>query len=321
MHYLIDQIFETASKKELYDKIDEVLQMSLDKQFVMKDVGLTSRLFNHWMAAGIIPNIPKAGDYRYEFSFLDLIWLHIVKELRVFGFPLNKIKVIYDQLMEPGPLLESIRQLSDDQKEQFINTIEQEPPENMDDEEKKGLVEFLKQELYHYENSQSGHYDLIISLLDLVVGGFLFYREETKFLIDHKGIVIPYFAHTPFGQIEELMEYAGFDKESYLTLSLMKFFRNFILKKENQDFIRSRNIVNDNEIYIMSLIREGKAKAITIKFDGQKPVMIEVTEEKKIFAASRLSETILKKQYQEIHIKTQDGNIAYANITTKKKLK
>jgi hypothetical protein len=67
-------------------------------------------------------------------------------------------------------------------------------------------------------------------------------------------------------------------------------------------------------------LREGKAKSITIRFKNQKPNIIEVTQERKIYAEARLSEVMLNRGYQDIIIKTENGNIAVTNITTKKKL-
>ena len=64
-----------------------------------------------------------------------------------------------------------------------------------------------------------------------------------------------------------------------------------------------------------------KANSITIKFEGHKPKLLEYTFEKKLYAESRISDVLIKRVYQEIIIKTQDGNIAFSSVTIKKKLK
>ncbi|MBU1719026.1 MAG: hypothetical protein KKA07_08120, partial [Bacteroidetes bacterium] len=86
------------------------------------------------------------------------------------------------------------------------------------------------------------------------------------------------------------------------------------------DYVKENRLLNENELHILSLLREGKAKSITIKFKNQKPHFIEVTQERKVFDEARLSEVMLGKGYQDITIKTENGTIAVTNITTRKKL-
>jgi hypothetical protein len=117
------------------------------------------------------------------------------------------------------------------------------------------------------------------------------------------------------------MQEWSLENESYLSISLFKFLKKFMVKEENDAFSLKIKLLNENESFILSLIRKGKAKEITIQFKDQAPTYIKVTRDQKIFAESRVSDAILGKGYQEISIKTQDGNISCANIVTKHKLK
>jgi len=150
---------------------------------------------------------------------------------------------------------------------------------------------------------------------------FLAYRCDVWIYIDYNATVIPYIEKTmDKKKLHGFMDEFSFDSESYICISLMKFFRKFVQDPKHLDFVRNNDILNENEQYILSLIREGKAKAITIRFEAEKPRYIEITKERKLDTASRLSEVLLNKGYQDIIIKTQNGDISFTNITTKKKL-
>lgn len=319
MSYFIDTMLETKNPEELFRMIDETEELKLGKQFIMKDIGLTSRVFNHWITTGLVTNTSKAGDYRYEFSFIELIWFNIVKELREYGFPLEIIKVVYKTLMEPILFRESINNLPDKEKNRLIADLEAHKETNPEYTE---YIKRIKDELFNPKTPNESFNDVFLIPLQLLFAGFLIDRTDIRLLINSNGNVFS--VSDKMGdaaRTQELMVEYGFDNESYVSISLLKFLKKFILKKENQQFTRDHNFLNENELYILSLIREGKAKAITIKFEAHKPKYIEITEEKKLFAESRISDTLLSRQYQEIIIKTQDGNISYANVTTKKKLK
>ena len=154
-----------------------------------------------------------------------------------------------------------------------------------------------------------------------MVNEFLLYRKDVKLLIDKNGKVIPYSdSFFEKEEFEKIQAELGFDSESFISISLIKFFRKFILNKANFNFIKENNILNENEAHILSLVREGKAQSITIKFKNEKPYLLEITGEKKIQAEARLSEIILNRGYQDISIKTENGNIVISNYTTKIKL-
>jgi hypothetical protein len=141
-----------------------------------------------------------------------------------------------------------------------------------------------------------------------------------RLLIDLEGNCIIDTGDVEHFNLEQDMQDVDFDNESYLNVSLVSLFKSIITEEKNIKYIKDNRLLNENELHILSLLREGKAKSITIKFKNQKPNIIEVTQEQKIFAEARLSEVMLNRGYQDIIIKTENGNIAVTNITTKKKL-
>lgn len=72
-----------------------------DKVFTIKDGGGVSyRLINHWMKEGLIDDgreDPSKG-WR-KLSIKDVVWLHIIRDLRRFGLPIEKIRAVHQSLM------------------------------------------------------------------------------------------------------------------------------------------------------------------------------------------------------------------------------
>jgi hypothetical protein len=84
-----------------------------------------------------------------------------------------------------------------------------------------------------------------------------------------------------------------------------------------------KNLVQltDSEQLLVDYIRGGQYKSIAVRFnDNRKPYLAELTEIKKLKKESRLYEIIYKGAYQEIEIKTQEGEIYSFKSTRKIKL-
>jgi DNA-binding transcriptional MerR regulator len=71
------------------------------------------RIINHWEANGLIANTRKDNKGWRRYSLVDVVWLHIIKELRAFGLSLEQIVKVKKNLSTPNvtsksefPLLE-----------------------------------------------------------------------------------------------------------------------------------------------------------------------------------------------------------------------
>jgi len=318
MKIFLDPIFEEEDVHVALSNTAMIGVLNLSRQFVMKDIEVTPRVFHHWALKGLVDVRPKQNEYNHVFSFVELIWFNIVNELRSYGFSLEKIKLVYDSVMEKLDFIKYINSLTDAEKEKLVNEIDEFPQEF--DEYKDKMKEEFKKELFDPDFFEEED-DLQIYALYFLIYSFLAFRSNVFLYIDTNANVIAYIERTTSKKkLRELMAERSFDSESYICISLMKFFRKFVQNPNYLDFIKDNDILNENEQYILSLIREGKAKAITIRFIDEKPISIEITKEKKINTAARLSEILLNKGYQDIIIKTKNGDIAFSNVTTKKKL-
>lgn len=71
-----------------------------DKTFTIKDGGGVSyRVINHWMSEGLIEDDREAPSKGWrKLSLKDIVWLHIIRDLRKFGLPIEKIRVVQQSL-------------------------------------------------------------------------------------------------------------------------------------------------------------------------------------------------------------------------------
>lgn len=63
-----------------------------DKQYSSNDLGESYRVINHWADLGLLDDSRSDSNKWRKFSLVDIVWVFIVKELRKYGFPLEKIK-------------------------------------------------------------------------------------------------------------------------------------------------------------------------------------------------------------------------------------
>lgn len=69
------------------------------KRYTIKDTDSSYRMINHWSSQGLIDDARDENEKGWrKFSVVDLVWLHIIYELRKIGLSLDKIKKGYSSL-------------------------------------------------------------------------------------------------------------------------------------------------------------------------------------------------------------------------------
>ena len=91
-----------------YDYCDSVAGKTFskelnDKSKRMEVEGITYRIINHWEKVGLLTNNRPLGKGWRKYSTLDLVWIHIIMELRRFGYPLQMIIKVKESLSKIDP--------------------------------------------------------------------------------------------------------------------------------------------------------------------------------------------------------------------------
>lgn len=93
--------------KDMYFKLNESpvwrgLSVKLnEKKYTVKDSDVSYRSINHWSSKNIIQEDREKAGWR-KFSLLDLIWLKALQKLRDFGFSIEQLKNLSDNVYKIG---------------------------------------------------------------------------------------------------------------------------------------------------------------------------------------------------------------------------
>jgi DNA-binding transcriptional MerR regulator len=72
-----------------------------ESRHTIKEAGIAYRVANHWESVGLMPETrPEGGKGWRKFSTLDLVWLHVLTGLRMFGMSLEQLKKVKESLQE-----------------------------------------------------------------------------------------------------------------------------------------------------------------------------------------------------------------------------
>ena len=68
------------------------------KDKALDSENLSYRIINHWEKEGLISDIRPSGKGWRKYSLIDRVWLEVIVELRKFGYPLERIKQVKENL-------------------------------------------------------------------------------------------------------------------------------------------------------------------------------------------------------------------------------
>lgn len=86
----------------LSPKYDKLRTTFREKRHSIAQTPTTYRVINHWSEIGLIDKDTQKGSGWRKFSLVDLIWIHVLKELREFGMPLEALKYTKESLFHRG---------------------------------------------------------------------------------------------------------------------------------------------------------------------------------------------------------------------------
>src|SRR6266446_2603580 len=87
----------------VHPEMNRILGVLANAQFTVNDAPQSSRTMNYYEEKGLLLSTREATQGWRRFTANELVWLYIIDNLRMFGFPVELIKLNRDQMMEnPG---------------------------------------------------------------------------------------------------------------------------------------------------------------------------------------------------------------------------
>ena len=298
---------------EYKDQIDlatakELGKLMFDKTFGPKDLGISYRTIVHWDEKGLLSNEePKKEPNKWrEFSFVEMIWIDLVEEIRSLGYTLPQMTLLKKKLFDPYKM------------DEFLQRSQLNTPSGISKEEQR-LLKDKKQELQKVEKFKTKSADQVrftrkINPLAPIILMFLTGREDCVFHIYSDGT---FDCFDPESQDTLKADW----KRSHISVTFSTIMKKYLNRDKNLSNKFSLAALNKEELTVLYFLRKGDLKSLTVSFDKNKSIqLIETKEEKKVDVESRFLDHVLKNGYQNITFKTQAGKITSFERTTKHKL-
>ncbi|WP_187263624.1 hypothetical protein [Pontibacter beigongshangensis] len=278
-------VYESTS-----DYADEILENLRHRQFTLKDAGVTSRVHNNWRSLGIVPASEEDGKKLY-FDFIQYLWLQLVKDLRVFGLPLETIAAVKDYLFEED-FMAGVEYSERDMAELRRN-IEKEVQRPLTDGEFAKVVENMRR-----RNTFMPY------RFSLIVLAHFLYRSNTYIYIFTDSRVVVWSEYETQGKPD-----LG---EPHITLPLSHYFFQFLNDETKAQFVAKIPILTREEHEVLRAMRNDDVKELTIKFSkkGNKrraDLITKVDKQLSDRQKKEIAQILGTRDYSTITMKTQNG--------------
>jgi DNA-binding transcriptional MerR regulator len=306
------------STKSLIELAIEFEKQFIDqKPFSLTDTGVTHKLINYWDGKGLLNNPNDELKWR-KFNLEELVWIRMIARLRQLNVNWENIKKIKEELFKEMTVADFLQSpnMKKDLERILVNESDKEVIEqdisklniNNDQGLKINGFQSLLKRIYLDKINLS----IMISLPN--DNSNFFKKTESK-------LEMALYCPESLDDLLKTEGYLDFLNLTFLSISINELIDDSIININPTKLPHNLVIISDEEQVIIKAIRSGNYKTVTIKFDKEsKPSMMELSEVQKIKLESRLYEIIHKGAYEDIEIKTQNGEVYHCTHKRKVKL-
>ncbi len=304
-------------KKQFYE-IDSFLQFNQvgqfselqtklnEKRFALKQLGVTHRALILWDKEGLLHSTSEKGKWR-RFDFFELVWIKIISKLRDFNIPIKTIRKLKENILVPPPLTAPA----------VVDMIIENALYYAPAEKKTETREILSNKKLIIKELTP----VLIPLLFLYIMDVILLKSHFALLVNLKGDFFP-FKEFYIEEIQQVQGYYEFIHKSHVSVSLSEIIANFLIDEDLELTQNKLAILTEAEAQIINTIRKEKLIYLKIRFNKENNIdLIEATKSQKVSKEARLIDLIMSNGYQDIEIKTENGNIVHCINTRKEKLR
>lgn len=244
-----------------------------------------------------------------KFTFVELVWIKMVHDLRGFGVDFEIIRQLKDFLFstpDKTALLEEIEK----KKKDFDNLFE-----NLSLAERERLYTELKKRMSIDMSNQ----ELRLSYLLIILINSIFLKIPIELRIYLNGSIALY-SDSPDGNLVPFKLKPGLLNKSFISLSLTGIISYYL----TEDIISpgsKENFFSDAELDILNTINKDNLKSIKITYKDEKADFIEIEKVKVVNINQRVAELFLTGAYEDVTVKTQNGKIVNCKKIQRIKIK
>lgn len=286
----------------------EMARETIPARFTLSYLGVSARVLKNWEDMGVLPDKDRPTR-KHSFTFTELIWLFLVRELRDFGLPLKMISRARDQLLEQVDYTEYTVDEDVENTMAFLTVFNDFTPE--DDKKLRQYLKDSQGELPDLPSFDTRKMSALhVMLMEALTGEVSF-----RIMVDKYGNVMEFSDILTDRYAREMLAWG-----SCIVIPLNNALRMFFQDTRSMDFLKVSGLLTQEEIAILELVRKGDITEATIKFRDGKPAQLSFAQEIRVQSSARIAEILARGAYQTLQITTQSGKISISKLTTKKKL-
>jgi len=270
----------------------------LEKVFRIKDTGIDSKIFHTWKMAGMLDTLEN-GKWA-NMSFIEYLWLCTLESMRKFGCSHKLMKKIHYELFtkayEDGlgkkTLKENIAILKKVSKQRplFVDELHYltESERLLNDEK---LIESLKKEITYF-------YQLVLKCFNN--------NNEVGIIIYEDQSFTTYQLTNNVSESDKVLDLAI----PHIKIPLTSFIKKFLDDEQKTKFLQSTGLITDQEMQVLTALRQQNLSSITIQFDAEKNIKkIESSKTGFIHGddAKEIMHILGMNNYTGIEMHTRDG--------------
>jgi len=283
-----------------YKNLSEIIH---EKRFTVKDVSLHYRWIRYWYQKGVLLKNYEEGKWK-KFDLVEYVWLRMIMLMRKFNISLDRIKEVKRALIQEIPASEILKD------DKIIDNI----MKLAEDKDRDKVAEVLGSKEFHERIQLES-----INLFETLIMHIITFQSSFSIIITEDN-VIP-FNHSLFENPEYKQGFNDLMKESFIAISVSEILRDYMIKISD---IKEKNrlaLLTEDEEKVLDVLREDKLKSVIIKYGEDKKIdLIETIRVEKVDKRARLMDFIMTNGYQDITIKTQNGEIVYCENKRKRQV-
>lgn len=259
--------------------------------FSLKALNINKRVIGHWDTEGILLFHKGDTTKHRRYSFIDLVWLRMVTDLREMGVGLEIIRRAKENLFKVVSGKKTYQKLKDSPKK--LNAIS-------DENLKNDLVTFLNSEEFDNMDSGAGFPEFLHYIFDCIIN-----KTLVSVKIFQDGSVLPlynndYSYYTP-ASLEKVIY------ETHTTVSISKIIKEFLVSEESVYVLPKLNLLGMNELKLLEIVSSGEYEAVTINFKNKKMKSLQLVKEQDV--KKKIVDILTENAYQDIVIKSHAGMV------------
>lgn len=299
------------------DEQQKMLVYLWDRRYTLDTIGISAKIVFDWSKQGLLLDLVKPRGRR-KYSIVEFVWFKLIIGLREFGMSLESIRNVRAMLLETIKVTDMMDAIMNEPIEKYTEVIEEEKLLLVRELIEKEIEELTEQDwkdsLEVWNLPEMEYFNTLLSYL---VNDGAVNRSEIIFNITCTGETFIEVVGNSLFDVSELAE------KAHIKFPLSLLISQFIQHEEmsTPEELVFFNFISEKEMQILELLKNDSLTSLTIRMGENQEIKLIESEEKIDVenAASRLTDYLMRNDYQEIVCKSQNGKVTSLRRTTKHK--